>query len=147
MSPPSSSIAVKHGPCLLNEKQDPGFRNQVHEETSPHHLPGAQDKRLDAEQNQLPCGSTGTSSGNRQGTETCVVRHVTRHDSLQNRASGHLGEWATPWSVEEMLNGQHQRVEIPPILELLTRAFCRKDWKRISAESSLMSLRRPSRSR
>ena len=31
--------------------------------------------------------------------------------------------------------------------ELLTRASCRKDWKRITSESSLMSPRRPSRSR
>ena len=31
--------------------------------------------------------------------------------------------------------------------ELFTRAFCRKDWKRISAESSLRSPRRPNRSR
>ena len=31
--------------------------------------------------------------------------------------------------------------------ELLTRASCRKDWKKISAESSFMSTRRPNRSR
>ena len=30
-----------------------------------------------------------------------------------NRASGHLGGWwATPWSAEEMLDGQHQTVDI-----------------------------------
>ena len=34
-----------------------------------------------------------------------------------------------------------------PMPELLTRVSCRKDWKRISAESSLMSLRRFNRSR
>ena len=33
-----------------------------------------------------------------------------------------------------------------PIPELLTRASCRKDWKRISAESSFMYPRRPNRS-
>ena len=32
---------------------------------------------------------------------------------LQNHHSGHLGGWARPWSVEEMLDGQHQRVGIP----------------------------------
>ena len=26
---------------------------------------------------------------------------------------GHLGGWATPWSAEEMLDGQHQRLNIP----------------------------------
>ena len=31
---------------------------------------------------------------------------------LQNRPSGHLGGWATPWSAEDMLDGQHQRVNI-----------------------------------
>ena len=34
-----------------------------------------------------------------------------------------------------------------PMPELLTRASCRKDWKRISAESSLVSPRRPARSK
>ena len=43
------------------------------------------------------------------------------------------------WSAEEMLDGQHQRMDTLPMPDLLTRAFCRKDWKRISAESSLMS--------
>ena len=34
-----------------------------------------------------------------------------------------------------------------PMPELLTKTSCRKDWKRISAESSLVSPRRPNRSR
>ena len=55
--------------------------------------------------------------------------------SGQNHPSGHLGQWTTPWSVEEMLDGHRQRVDIfLPMTELLTRAFCSKDWKRISAE-------------
>ena len=34
--------------------------------------------------------------------------HVTRHDSLSTTIlQGHLGGWATPWSAEEMLDGQH----------------------------------------
>ena len=52
----------------------PDFWNQVHEETSLHPLLGAQDQRLGAEQDQLLCGATGTSSGNCQETETCTVR-------------------------------------------------------------------------
>ena len=40
--------------------------------------------------------------------------HVTLHDSLSETVpSGYLGRWATPWSAEEMVNGQHQRVDIP----------------------------------
>ena len=115
LSPPSSSLAVKHGPCLLTlGKKDPGFRNQVSEETPLHLLLGVQDPRLSAEYNQFPCGSTGTSSGNRQDTETCIVRAChTPRQPLQNHPSGNLGEWVTPWSAEGMLDGQHQRVDIP----------------------------------
>ena len=56
--------------------------------------------------------SEGSSSANCQKTETCMVRacHTPRqpfHDSLR-----HLGVWATPWSAEETLDGQHQRVDI-----------------------------------
>ena len=32
---------------------------------------------------------------------------------LQNHPSGHLGGWVAPWLVEEMLGGQHQKVDIP----------------------------------
>ena len=40
--------------------------------------------------------------------------HATRHDSLSKTIlSGHLGGWAMPWSAAEMLDGQHQRVDIP----------------------------------
>ena len=61
--------------------------------------------------------------------------HVTPRQPPQNHPSEHLGGWATPWSAEEMLVGQYQRVDILPMQELLKRALCRKDWKRISADS------------
>ena len=90
------------------------FFNQVPEETSPYLPPGAQDQRLGAELDQLPCGSTGTSSGNCSETETCLARAChTPREPPQNHPSGHLGGWATPWSAEEMVDGQHQRVDIP----------------------------------
>ena len=57
-----------------SEKKVPDFQNQVHEETSLYLLLAAQDQRLGVEQDQLPCGSTGTSSGNCQEAETCMVR-------------------------------------------------------------------------
>ena len=64
-------------------------------------------QRLGAGQDQLPCGSTGTSSGNRQEMETCMVRaYHTPRQPLQNHLLGHLGGWATPWSAKEMLDGQ-----------------------------------------
>ena len=69
-----------------------------------------------AEQDKLPYGSTGTSSHNCQETETCIVRvcDAPRHP-LQNHPSGYLGGWATLWSAEKMLDGQHQKVDIPAV--------------------------------
>ena len=113
LSPKYSSTAVKYGPCLLTRIKESGFRKQVHEETSPYLLLGVQDPRLGAEQDQLLRGSTGNSSGNCQETETCMVRiRRTPWQPPKTHPSGHLGEWATPWSAEEMLDGQHQKVDI-----------------------------------
>ena len=39
--------------------------------------------------------------------------HVTPRQRLENRPSGHLGGQAMPWSAEEILDGQHQRVDVP----------------------------------
>ena len=95
--------------------KDPGLRNQVHEETSLHLLLGAQDQWLGGvKQDQLPCGSAGSSSGNCQEIKICMVWAChTPQQLFQNHSSGYLGRWATPWSAEEMLDGQHQRVDIP----------------------------------
>ena len=83
-------------------------------DTSLHLLLAAQDQRLGTEQDQLPCGPTGISYGNCEETETGMVRagHAPQQ-SLQNHPSGHLGGWTTPWSAEEMLDGQHQRLDVP----------------------------------
>ena len=62
----------------------PVFRNQVLEKTSPYFLVGAQDQRLVAEQNQLPCGSTGTSSATVERQKLAWFGHVTLHDSLSS---------------------------------------------------------------
>ena len=37
----------------------------------------------------------------------------TPRQPFKSHPSGHLGEWATPWSAEKMLAGQYQRVDIP----------------------------------
>ena len=86
------------------------------------------------------CGSTGISSSSYQQTETCMVRacHMPWQPP-QNHLSGHIGGWAMPWSAEEMLDGQHQRVNIPAHARTAHKVLPRKDQKRISAESSLMS--------
>ena len=74
--------------------------------------------------------------------------HVTLHDSLsetvlQGTLEGgqHRGRQRKCWmdNIKEWTS--------LPMSELIIRAFCRKDWKRISSESSIMSPRRPNRSR
>ena len=138
-------MAVKHGPCLLTRKKGPGFRNQVPEETSLHLLLGAQDQRLGPEQNQLPCGSTGTSSGNCRETDTCMVRacHTPQQPLQKNHPSGHLGGWATPCRQKKCWMENIKEWTFLPMPELLTRAPCLKDWKRNSAASSLFPLPPP----
>ena len=62
---------------------------------------------------QLSCESTGTSSGNCKETQTDMVRaRHTPRQPLQNNPSGHLRCLAIPWSAEEIVDGQHQRVDI-----------------------------------
>ena len=57
--------------------------------------------------------STGTSSGNCQEMETCIVwACLTPLQPPQNHPSGYFGGCATPWAAEEMLDGHHQRVDI-----------------------------------
>ena len=70
------------------------------------------DQQLGSEQNYLPCRSTGIFSGNCQKTETCMVQacHIPQQRH-QNQPSGQLGGWVTLGSAEEMLDGQHQRVD------------------------------------
>ena len=81
---------------------------------SPYLILGAQDQQLGAEQDQPPLGSAGTSSGNCQETETGVTQaYHTPRQPVQNHHPRHLAGWAAPWSAEELLDGQHQRVNIP----------------------------------
>ena len=68
--------------------------------------------------------------------ETCGIWacHTSRQP-LQNHPSGHLGRWVMPWSEECWMDNIKKWTSLP-MLELLTMASCRKDWKRITAESS-----------
>ena len=71
-------------------------------------LLGAQDQQLGAEQDQLPCGPQEPLLANVKRQKLAWFGRVTRHDSLsKNYPSGRLGQWATPWSAKEMLDGQH----------------------------------------
>ena len=63
------------------------------EETSPCVFPGAEDQRLGAEQDQLTCGPTESSSGYCQETEILMVGAcllVLPWQPLQNHPLGHL---------------------------------------------------------
>ena len=57
------------------------------EKTSTQPLLGAQDQQLDAEQDQLPCGSTGTSSGNRLKTGPAWLGHITYAKTASPKSS------------------------------------------------------------
>ena len=65
---------------------------------------------------KLSQGSTGTSSSNCQEKETCMAQGCyTPRQPFPKHPVWYLRGLATPWSVEEMPDGQHQtqRVDIP----------------------------------
>ena len=77
-------------------------------------LLGAQGQQLSEEQDQLPCGPKGTSSGSSQERVTHMVQaHYMLRKLLQHHPSRHFGGWAMLWSTEEMLDQKYQRVDIP----------------------------------
>ena len=60
-------------------------------------------------------------------TVTYTVRAChTPRQPLQNHPSGHLGGWATSWLAKEMLDGQHQRVDIPALARNAHKGLPRK---------------------
>ena len=84
--------------CMLILKKDPGFQNQVSEETSLHLLLRAKDQRLGAEQDQLPCGSTGTSSSTDGNFHGLCMSHAT--------TSSPKPSFRTPWRVGDTVDGR-----------------------------------------
>ena len=83
-----------------------------------------------------------------KGWKLAWFRHVIRHDSLsQTILPGTLEGGRRRGRQRKCLMDVIKEWTFLPKLELLTRASCRKCWKRISAESSLLSLRRPNPSR
>ena len=85
------------------------------EETSPHLLLGARDNGVVRSKINFLVGPQEPLLVNCQETETCMVRacHTPRQPLQNHPSEEYLGEWATPWTAEEMLDGQHQRVDIP----------------------------------
>ena len=62
---------------------------------------------------------------------------------LQNHRSRHLGGWAMPGSTEEMLDGQHQRVDIPAHAGIAHDGLLQKRLEKDLHWMSLMSLWQP----
>ena len=104
-----------------------------HEETSPHLLFGAQDQRLGVKRDQLPSGSTGTSSGKRR--KHAWFGHVTRHDSLfKTILQGTLQSERRRSRPSKFLMDNFKEWTSLPMPQLFTGVSCRKDRKRISAD-------------
>ena len=119
-------------------------RLHASQETSPHLLLGAQDQRMRADQDHFLCGPTEISSGNCQETVSQMVRacHASQLQPLWNHPPRRRrGRQRKCWTdnIKDWTS--------LPMPELLTMASCRKKWKRTSAESFLMFLRGPDRSR
>ena len=128
-------------PLADSGKKRKGSRYLKLEQTSPHLLFGTHDQRLDAKQDQFPFRSTGITSGNWQEAETCMVQAChTPWLPLQNHTSTHLEGWATPPQQGKcwMDIKKWTSLRMPG---LLTSAPCTKDWKKLTAESSLVSSR------
>ena len=133
-------MAVRNRPCLLTLRK--GFKLSrpsmwIQFSTSSHLE--ARDKQLGVKQDHLPCRPTGTSSGNHRRTETWMVHACHVQWLLQCYLPWHLGRWATPWLADEMLDGQHQRVDIPTHARNAHRGLLKKRLEEDFAESSAMS--------
>ena len=63
---------------------------------------------------------------------------------LQAHPSGHLGGWVLLWSAEEMLDGQHQRVDIPAHARTTHSGLLQKKNLEVPAELPVMGPSPPS---
>ena len=60
-----------------------------------------------------------------------LVGHVTRHDSLSKTILQGTLEGGAPWSAEEILDGQHQRMDIPAHTRIAHKDLL---WKRLEGD-------------
>ena len=81
------------------------------------------------------------SSGNCQETETCMFRPVTCHDNLSKTIlQGTLEDERRSGRQRKCWMARFKEWTSLLMLELLAVASCRKDWKRISDKSSVISV-------
>ena len=117
MSASPSSMVVKHGPCLLTLKKKKkgiqAFETRCMRKLL--RLSYLEHKNNDWVRNKIsfPVGPQEHLLATVKEVKSCMVRtcHAQRQP-LQNHTSGHLGGCTTPWSADDMLDGQHQRTDI-----------------------------------
>ena len=70
----------------------------------------------------------------------------TQRQPLQTHPLGHRGGWAMPWSTEEMLDGQYQRVDIPAHARAAHKGLLQKKREKKKKKTGRSLLSRPLRS-
>ena len=144
-------MAVKHGLCLLTEKRIQTFETKCMRKLLC--ISYSEHKTNDCVRSKINflvdpvTRSTVTSSATVRRRKLARFGHVTRYDSLSKTIL--QGTWEG-----RQRRGRQRKCWMDnikdltylPMPELLTRASCRKDLKRISAESSIMFPRRRNRS-
>ena len=114
MSPPSSSMAVKHGPCLLTVKKNiQAFETKCMRKVL--RLFYLEHKTNDCVRSKIKflVGPQEPLLATAKRRKLALFGHVTRHASLSKSS------FRSPWrvgdavSAEEMLDGKYQRADIP----------------------------------
>ena len=122
-----------------SEKKDPGFRNQMHQETSPYLRLG--DKTNDWVRSKINffVGQQETLLATVKRRKLAWFGYVARHDSLPKLIlQGILESGRRRGRQRKCWMDNIKKWTSTPMLELLTRTSYRKVWKRISAEPHLL---------
>ena len=123
---PSSSMAVRHGPCFLSEKRTQAFRIECLRKLL--HISYLQQKTNNWVRSKINffVGPEKPHLATVTRRKLAWFRHVTCHDSL-SKITLHSPLESRLWLLKAMAE-LHS-----------TGSCCRKDWKRLCAESSVMS--------
>ena len=143
-------MAAKHAPCLLTQKKG----SRLLKSSAWGHFflsPTGSTRPNDWVQSKIMflVGPQKPLLATFKRQKLAGFRHVTRHNSLSKTilqqgtfgVGGHCDQLRKCW-----MDNVKEWTPLP-MPELLTRASCRRDWRRISAESSLVSPWWPSQSR
>ena len=140
-----SSVAVNHGPCLSTMKR----RIQSFESKCPWKL--LRISYLELKINDCVRSNMSTSLWVHRNLFRQLSKdgnlHVTRHQSLSKAILQNTWEGGRRRGLQRKcwMDNIKEGTSLP-MPALLKKASCKKDWKRIFAESSFMSPRPPSRS-